>query len=264
MIIFLYGPDSYRRQQKLKDILVSYKNKHSSFSVDRFDLETDSEFMRMKNFLKAQSLFDKFKLGIINNNNSLSKKQEYISLLKDCLNLKNQVLVLSEDKKMSKEFNFLIKKPVLSQEFRNLSGLQFQKFLLGEARKRKLNFDKESVDLLMRFYSSNTWGLITELDKLALLDEKSINRRILESHLHSSLPINSFSLINQIKNSSHSGNRLSLLEKLLTSGANSPMIFNVLSALSGSLKNKQIMADYDVMVKSGKLEYDQVLLDIVL
>ena len=58
MVIYLYGPDSYRRKEKEKEIISKYKEKHLSVTVDKFELESDDDFSSFKNFLKNQSLFD--------------------------------------------------------------------------------------------------------------------------------------------------------------------------------------------------------------
>jgi len=58
MIIYLYGSDSYRRLEKLKEIISEYKKKHSGLTIDRFYLdESDNEWLRFKDFAGTQSLF---------------------------------------------------------------------------------------------------------------------------------------------------------------------------------------------------------------
>lgn len=267
MIIFLYGPDSYRRQQKLKEIAAEYKEKHSSFSVEHFNLEEGGGLDKIKDFVKAISLFDSFKLGVIKGGSFLEKtsQKEYAELLKENLKVKEQVLIIVEDKKPTKDFKFLLEKPVLCQEFENLSGAELSKFFDQEIKTRNLNFDEQSKNLILSAFAGDAWGLITELDKLSLLDEKKISLRILENHLDVSLPVNIFSTINQIRNSFRKSERLFLLEELLSRSEDAAMIFNIMAVSPYADKDwKEKIADYDAAVKSGKLEYDEALLDLVL
>lgn len=268
MIIFLYGPDSYRRQQKLNDIISDYKKKHSGLSVENFYLSgEESELAKLKDFVKSRTLFDDFRLGIIRSGFELEKdaKKDFSKLLKENISSKELVLVIISEKKPVKEFGFLLEKPVLSQEFENLSGAKLKKFLEKEAASRGIAFDSESKELLARVYEGDIWGLATEMDKLALLDEKKVNLRVLKTHLNISLPLNVFNSINQMRNLRSDGSRLAILEELMARNQDPAMIFNILAVYPyGDRRWKKKAADCDVLVKSGKLEYEEALLEMIL
>ena len=289
MIIFLYGKDSYRKNSKLKEILFEYKQKHSKFTVESFDLSENGQFDELKDFIKSNSLFDDFKLGIIGGGSSLipEDQKEYIILLKEILKHKELVLIISEDKAPNKDFKFLLEKPVQSQNFSALIGLGLNKFILEEANIRNLILDKKSRDLLAGFYKDDSWGLITELDKLSLLNpvrsrpaeggamgtlgrpasngvnEKKITEEVLKNHIDAFLPVDIFSALNYLRNSREIGERLRILEELLIKGGDPAMLFNFLSALVKSPAEKQKMADYDSAIKSGKLDYEEALADFI-
>ncbi len=267
MLIFLYGPDSYRRQEKLRDIISDYKKKHSSFSIENFNLDDEDAFSSLKDFMNAQSLFGDVKLGVVYGGTGLEKefKKEYIAFLKENIKTKDPVLVIIEDKKPTKEFNFLLDKPVLSQDFESLTWIRFKNFFDSAAKERGLQFDPEGEDLILRTCSGDTWALITELDKLVLLNEKKITLGMLKNHLHASLPVNIFSMIYEMRNARQIGDRLFLLEELLSRNEDSGMIFNVAAASPyGDAEFKKRVADYDAAVKSGKLEYEEVLTSLAL
>jgi DNA polymerase III delta subunit len=271
MIIFLYGPDTYRRQQKLNDIISDYKKKHSGLSVENFYLASgnseETELAKLKDFARSRNLFDDLRLGVIRSGFDLDKgaKKDYINILKENISSKEVVFLIIEEKKPAKDFIFLLNKPVLSQEFDHLTGVKLKKFLQKEAVNRGVSLDAESQELLARVYASDIWGLVTELDKLALLDEKSINLKILKSHLNVSLPVNVFNLINQMRSLKNKGARLSLLEELMAKSQDPAMIFNILAIYPyGDRRWKKRAADCDVLVKSGKLEYEEALLEMVL
>lgn len=264
MIIYLYGADSYRRQEKLKSIVEEYKKKHPEFFLERFDLENKEDWAKLKDFVKARSLFDELKLGIIENYRELEDAQlkEFAGLLKENIEAKEPILILLDEKAPNKDFKFLLEKPVLMQEFDIFNYQKFRIFIQMEAKKRGINLDVESQELLAQVYSGNTWGLITELDKLALLDEKKITKEILEKHAEVSLPLNIFSALGQMQSGRNTAARLSALEELFSRSQDPGMIFNISSAMAGADKIK--MADYDAAVKSGELEYEEVLTDLAL
>ena len=266
MLILLYGPDSYRRQQKLKSIIGEYKDKHSGFSVERFYLERRDEFPKLKDFSKNRSLFDAVKLGVISGLSNLEakEKKELLAILKGNLENKDVVILIDEDKKPSKEFNFLLKKPTLFQEFKLLAGTQLRKFLQVTASERNLKLDRASQDLLVQVYEGNIWGLVTELDKLALLDKKEVTAELLKNHSDLSLLTNVYSVIHEIRNSRKVERRLSLLEQLSVRNIDSGMIFNILSSFIKDAAGKKEVANYDILVKSGKLEYPEALFSLVL
>lgn len=266
MIIFLYGPDFYRRQEKLKTIIADYKRGHSSFAAEKFDLGSEGELSRLKDFSGGRSLFDDVKLAIVSGGMSLegAAEKDFIKLLKDNLNTKEVTFLVGADKKPIKNFRFLLEDPVLREEFENLDSSKFRNFLNQQAKQRNLFFDRGSEDLLLSVYAGDSWGLVTELDKLALLNEKKINSAVLKNHLETFSSINIFILIQEFYSSSRPAARLVLLDQLLSQGEDAGKIFNILAAFYGDALWKNRVADYDWAVKSGKMDYEEALLSLAI
>ena len=266
MIIYLYGPDSYRRQEKLKEYILRYKEKYAS-GAEYFDLEKEENFVKFKDFCNSRSLFESSKLGSISNFIDLEKKdlKEFVQLIKNNLKNKDLTLVLNSDKKPTKDFSFLLKEPVISHSFDILQGAELKKFLDVEIKKRNIELDSKSKDLILSGLNSNSWEIVLALDKLSLLDEKKIDKKILERHIDLLPTLDIFNHINKMREGYSVGSRLATLEELFERGVDSAMIFNVFSASPYLTREQKIvMADYDASVKSGKLEYDEVLLDLML
>ncbi|MHB9019854.1 MAG: DNA polymerase III subunit delta [Minisyncoccota bacterium] len=266
MIIYLYGPDSYRRQEKLNEYIERYKEKYAS-GAGFFYLDKEDDFVRFKDFCKSLSLFEASKLGLVFNFSDLEKAdlKEFNSVIKENLKNKDLTLILNSDKKPTKDFSFLLKEPVISHNFDALEGSELKKFLDIEIKKRKIELDQKIKDLFLSGLSNNTWEIILALDKLSLLDEKKIDQKILEKHIDLLPALDIFGHINKMREGYSVGNRLSALEELYERGADSAMIFNVFAASPYLNKEQKItMADYDAEIKSGKLEYDEVLLDMML
>lgn len=266
MIVYLYGPDSYRRQQKLKEYLDRYKGKYSG-GAGFFHLDKNDDFVRLKDFCKSQSLFEPSKLGIVFEFNELGKGEfkEFVSIVKENLKNKDLTLILIGDKKPIKELAFLLKEPVISYSFEVLDGVALKKFVDTEIKKRKIELDQKSSDLIISVMGKNSWDIILTLDKLSLLDEKKIDQKTLETHIDLLPAIDIFGQINKMREGYSVGSRLAALEELFGRSSDSAMIFNIFSA-SPYLNRAQkiMMADYDTAIKSGKLEYDEVLLDMML
>ncbi len=266
MIIYLYGPDSYRRREKINEYIERYKSKFSGAS-QVFYLDKNEDWEGFKNFCKSMSLFEASKLGIVFNFMDLSKSElkEFTVLIKNNLENKDITLILNSDKKPTKDFSFLLKKPAITHSFDNLEGVELNKFLDLEIKKRGIELDIKSRELLLASCGQNIWNLISELDKLALLNEKKIDVKILEKHMDLLPDIDIFSQLNKIRTSYSVGEKLRFLEDLFRRGVDPAMIFNI-SAASPYLSREQKidMADYDVAIKTGKLDYEEALLDMML
>lgn len=273
MIVYLYGPDSYRRREKLNEYIERYKEKYAS-GAGVFDLSDEKDFGGFKDFCESRSLFESSKLGVVYNFTELEKSdlKEFISLIKENLKNKDLTLILNSDKKPTKDFSFLFEKAlpagrqaVISHNFDILEGAELKKFLDLEIKKRKLELDPKSKELILSGLGNNSWEIVSALDKLSLLDEKKIDQKNLEKHIDLLPAIDVFAHINKMRDGYNVGSRLAILEELFERGADSARIFNIFAASPYLNKEQKItMADYDVAIKSGKLEYDEVLLSMML
>jgi len=249
MLIYLYGPDSYRRQKKLKSILDEYRKKHSALTIERFSMEEKDGVNRIENFLKDQSLFGETKLGVVHD----PEEAEGLSpVLKSVLNDKTTTLIVVSEKKMGTGFGFLFKKPALAESFEVLKGAELIAALRHEAAARKISVEEKTLFLLAETYGGDLFAIVNELEKMALGSDFAPHPK--------DPPF--FALIQTLKSRSSLGSRLSALAYLLEN-EEPAAIFNITAAIADpSLKIK--MADYDIAVKSGKLEYEEVLTDLAI
>ncbi len=258
MIIFLYGADSYRRQQKLKMMVAEYQKKHSLFAMSECDLSEEGGVLKLKDLLSAQSLFDNLRLVVAANPFLVEKEllKDLKILLKSALENKSVVLILESDAKPKKDFSFLLEKPVQAQEFELLVGKQLENFVRKEMLILGLAVPERLFKEILNFYATDTWALITELQAASLAGKTS---RELENRLD-----DGGNIFNRIAELRRGQVRLTLpaLEKLLYS-EDAAKIFNLL-AYQMSPSEKIKFADYDVAIKSGKMDYQEALLEYVL
>lgn len=249
MIIYLYGLDSYRRLQKLNSVISEYRAKHSALTVDHFDLTEEGSLERLKDFSGGQSLFGETKLGAVHGLEDAGK--EIADFLKLAAEKKSITLAISTDEKPKKEFDFLLKRPVIAQEFSPLKTAELTLFIKKEMAARDIKPNVALTEDLIASYGGDTWGIVTELDKIALGGKFEAEIAVPQF----------FSLIQRVK-SGPLASRLSALAYLLEN-EEPAAVFNVTASIADpELKVK--MADYDVAIKSGKLEYEEVLLDLVI
>jgi len=252
MVIYLYGPDSYRRREKIKSITAEYQKKHSDLTIQSFfivdEAKAENEIGRLKDFVTAQSLFSiggkKFGICVIE---EAPETAAFPKLLKEFIDSETTTLLVSAQKKLPAAYKFLLDKPVLSQAFDELSAVELTAFIKKEAEKRGAALWPAAVSTLINRYGGDTWGIITELEVLSLggkLEDAAASPEF-------------FGLLMRVQRGD-----LAALTWLLER-EEPAMIFNILaSRLSGALKIKA--ADYDVAVKSGKLDYPEALFDLVL
>lgn len=249
MLIYLYGPDAYRRQKKLKSIIETYQKKHSMLTIEHFLMEKENEMNRLQDFLKGQSLFGEAKLGVVHD----PEEAEGLGpILKSILDDKTNTLIVISEKKLGAGFPFLFKKPTLTESFEILKGVKLATAIRNEAAARRINVEEKTIFLLAETYGGDLFAIVNELEKMALGSDFAPHPK--------DPPF--FALIQTLKSRGSLGLKLSALAYLLEN-EEPAAIFNITAAIADpSLKIK--MADYDIAVKSGKLEYEEVLTDLVI
>jgi len=281
MLIFLAGPDNYRRIQKKHDVIAEFRKKHSELGLGFFDLGAPSGTAAAKEwrdafeeFSQSQSLFESAKLAVFENAFAELEAPALAKLLKPFAGDgkgadKAVTILLSEREKPVKALAFLLEKPTISQKFENLEGEELLAFIRTEAKRLELKLSLPAAQFLATVYAGNSWALATELQKLAGWKPAGagaagaatmIERKDLDAFDLEAAP-NYWMLLNGLK-SYDMRSRLSTLERLLAMNDAPAKIFNILAS-QWKEKTAQ-MAEFDFAVKSGKLEYEEALVDLVL
>jgi DNA polymerase III delta subunit len=267
MIIYLYGPDSYRRKRKLDELVSEYRKKQGESDIFSADLgEEPEKWEAVRDFLNQPSMFVDSKVAVIKGGGTVEEK-EWRKVVKGQADTPKTFLLISDDDKPKKDFAFLLEKPVQSQFFAKLEGRLLEAFLYQEAGKRVLTFEPEAWRYLNQYLNEegeSAWRGINELDKLVLADfVQPISLNDLGRLVRWRGSEEVFFLAKQILAGSDARRKLVFLERLFFQREESAYIFNSLAfqARGGALKK---MADYDVSVKSGNLEYEEALTDFAI
>ncbi len=203
MIYFLFGPDTYRSRQKLKEIIKEYKKRHQSglnFIKISFD---EKEFNDFKRAVETVSMFDEKKLIVLEEVfqrpeyfqkellNYLEKKK--IENDKDCI----AIFRTKEVKSENKLFQFLKKKAKI-QEFKLLEGYQLKNWLKNYVEKQNGCIENQAVEKLVDYISSDLWRMSNELDKLIAFNKRKIKAQDIEQLVKPKIDINIFNIIDSL------------------------------------------------------------------
>ncbi len=281
MIIFLYGKDSYRRQKRANFFIEEYRKKYSNLSLDYFDLDPSTssrlsegfggqagqdEFSRLKEFASQMLIFDNKKMAVLKNTFVFDLK-ELKEFLKANLSAEDLTILLSEEDVSPEELKTLLKKAFLVEKFDYLDGDEWLSFIQKEANRRKISFTSQAVYFLARIFNGDSWGMINELDKAVLLNKKSAiePEDLIKIGNYNQESPDIFDFINRVLRNWPLPERIVALERLFISQEEPVKIFNIMASLKRLPKDLiKKLADYDVVVKSGKIDYEEILLSLAL
>ncbi|HEY4496876.1 MAG TPA: hypothetical protein VI432_01880 [Candidatus Paceibacterota bacterium] len=257
MTILLYGPNSYLRLKKSNEIVDFYKKQKEGFNLDGFDLSDKEQFINFEERIRSSSMFSNNKFFIIQNVFDSDDKKELKKILKAHLEDEENVILMNSDIKPPADFKFLITKPAKSELFDNLkSDTEIIDFIKKEAEDRGVKLEDKDFFSLRQAFDNDLWAITTELDRLSLSESVRIEKK--EKYEY-------FQILNALKYGFDARKKLIALEIILSDRRDEPA--RVFNSLSYGLKDQisiNFFADLDIAVKSGKLEYEEVLLSFAL
>ncbi len=176
MIILLYGKDTYRLQEKMKEIIAEYKKKHSSGLNLKFLGEKES-LQNACDYDKQFSMFGEKRLLVAwnifftekNRDDFLKEKKRFIS--------SENIFLFYEEKDFKKSDQFLKtiekekeKEPknVIIQKFSPLSGKSLFLWIKKEFEKEGVNIEEKAVNLLQKIGGEDLWKIKNEIEKISL------------------------------------------------------------------------------------------------
>lgn len=169
MIIFLYGPDSYRSKQKLDELITQYKEvRKSGLNLIFIDAKESSVKDLLDNF-KTVSMFAEKKLVVIKNVFLNKKFQEDLEEEIKGLEKSENIIVIYENDAVDKRGKLLklLEKQVKCQEFELPDFKTTKTWLKKELEKNKIKMEAVAEDLLLNFVGNDLWSLHNEVIKLS-------------------------------------------------------------------------------------------------
>lgn len=284
MVYLLYGPDSLRRGRKLKELVDAYRKKYENPDILEIDFSEKPDVLCARDFLNQPSLFVAAKVLIVKNSAEAPEEKEPFGaaqgklarILKSELKTEKSFVFVSDAAAPKKALAFLLDKPAISQEFPELSLRELKNFVQKESEKMRIKFEPGALEIFAEIIfgraEGRSWHALRELEKLSALSFSApLSKNTLFDALYleeekrvfdSARKILSYEAANFSKTPETAG-VLSELESLFAAKASPAYVFNSLGFQARG-EDAVRLANYDISVKSGKLEYEEALLDFVL
>lgn len=241
MIIFIYGADSYRSRQKLKEIKNKFK-KDVDISGNSLNI-LDGEKLTLENLnekYSANSLFTKKRMVIVErifSNKNTEIQNSICDFLKEREGDENIIVFWDDIKgeKMGKNrlFKFL-EKTKLAEKFNNLSGVELINWIKAKVNELNFDIDNQAISLLCAYFENDMWRLKNEIDKLvsykyqAKEEERTITKNDIIYLCSGKMDENIFALTDAIS-SRNKALALELLEKEIEGGMSGEYLLYMIS-----------------------------------
>jgi len=250
MIIFLYGLDTYRSRQKLKEIIEEYKRRHQSglnfirINFDEKDLPAGKAgFSDFKQAVETVSMFDEKKLIILEDvfqqpENFQEDLREYLSKR----NLDDNFIIFWAEKinPQNKLFRFL-KKKAKAQEFNLLQPSKLKEWIKKYIKEQGGDIESQAIEKLVDYVGSDLWRMTNEINKLILFKAQNIRHPGLAKQ-----PV-----FDRVETRSGSGTgkiQVRDVEELIKPDIDIN-IFNIIDALGQKNKKRALKLVYDYLKK---------------
>lgn len=263
MLIFLSGENSYERSRYASALLEEFLKKHGSLGVRKFDFYEDTvpDFIE---FIRSRSMFNPIKLAFLGNISiSFPQKSEEESFQKAVESVKEdeETVVLISTEKIPELFEPLAAGSSINKKFPLYDEAELRGFLKKEGKRRGLLLSDADCDNLTYGYGRDLQSLINEIDRLSLSGE-SLDK---DNYAGTDL----FALVNNIRFGRNKAQKLLALELILSKlGVDSSHAFNLMTSFAPKTMSPEdwfkLLSDYDILVKSGKIGYEEALLDLAL
>lgn len=262
MIVYLYGADSYRRNRKLRELVNSYKNKYADIDLKYIDLEERADAWKdAADFLEQRSMFVDSKV-LVAYESGAPEDEGWISVLKKYASDQKTFILISDRGLSQQAFSSAQNVTAQSQAFDELDGRVLELFIKKELEALHLAFTEEAFRFFHRYISGipeRSWNVVNELQKISLSGFKEpVSLEDVEHMVQIQSRQAAFALAREILFTKDAYKKTALLEKGLLQGEAGAYLFNSLGYQAQGADACRL-AEYDVRVKSGKLEYEEAL-----
>lgn len=210
MIIFLYGPDAYRRQENKQNIIKEYRKKYSSgMNIFDFDLSDVNNLDKLLDTIISSSFFNEHKL--VNLSNSFSKKTvaDELGKLIGAHNITSapDITLLFTESSSEKDliaksdilFGLITDRNNIVKVFKPLAGAELAQWIKEEFKLRNCSINLNGLNRLIDAVGNDSWALTNEIEKLAAYaSERGIDVADIDLLVDRAQELNIFDLIDAV------------------------------------------------------------------
>jgi DNA polymerase III delta subunit len=183
MLLFIYGPDTYRAREKVVAIKKQYEARNpGSFALYEFDWGESPDFGSLKGVLDAAGFFAAHKLIVVKDvfrappdtlerlkthlkEVGVKKRDDMTLLLWHRGDLKAEGALKAEKAKTALLW---FKRNAVSEEYAPLTGDAFARWAKRELQAAGSTLTAKAFGEFCRMYEGNAWRAVSEIEKLAL------------------------------------------------------------------------------------------------
>ncbi len=238
MVIFLYGQDTYRLTQKLREIIEEYKKIHKSGLNLRFlDFSGSTgelNFQDFKDAFQQRSIFREKRLIVLTHifsNKDL--KQSFLKNIKNLTDSKDVIVISEKNKILANDSLFkILKKKATCQEFEPIEGQSLENWVKKEIEQYGVKIEPEALQQIIDFIGNDLWRFSNEIKKLVNYKGKNSDLTITKQDVgflvRPKIEPDIFQTINFLA-SKNKKQALSLLKKHLEKGDNPLYLLSMIS-----------------------------------
>ena len=168
MIIFLYGPDTYRIKNKLEEIVGHYMEVHKSGLNFKFFEGKKLDYQEFKDEFRQAPMFLEKKLLILKNSfQNQEFKRSFLENGKKFVDSKDIIIFCEGEVSVKDQLLKFLLKNAKAQEFQLLEGGKLKNWVKKELENYKTEIRPEALELLIGYAGNDLWLLSNETQKLA-------------------------------------------------------------------------------------------------
>lgn len=228
MIILLYGEDNFRLNQKLNEIINSYKVKHQS-GLDFACFREDSNLDEVKLKIESVSMFNEKKLIVLKNvfdNENLQEDFFQYAREKKLKASQNEIVTLYQEGKLA--VSGFKRKVSMLEEFKPLTGNNLTIWIRNEVNRRGGAISLRAAQNLADFVGNDLWQMHNEINKLLNYQtQQEITENEVILLVGAKIDSNIFKMLDALAYQNRK-NALRLLHEHLNKGDNEIYLFTML------------------------------------
>jgi len=262
MLIFLYGPDTFSSQQKLKSLKEKFiaEVDKSALNLETIDgIKLDINKFRAS--VLAEAFLAKKRMVIIENLFLKPQKKICHEILKTLNEIKNQNIIIFWDqevkvKKAGESCLVLyekLSKEKYSQKFELLTEPALRKWIVAKVKKEKGEITPQAINILVDWVGNDLWQMNSEIDKLlAFCKNKAIDEKAVSLLTKSKLEENIFELTDALGHK-NKARALKLISDQLQSGTPETVLLAKITWQFKNLLLVKSLAEKDLTYASNQI-----------